>query len=76
MVLTLYGTEVSPPVRAVRMACKATGIEYDFQVVDVIAGELKKPEFLKVNPHHTVPFIRDGEYVLWDSHAIVTYLGD
>ncbi|XP_034250625.1 glutathione S-transferase 1-like [Thrips palmi] len=76
MVLTLYGTGPSPPARAVRLACKAMGIEYDFVVVDVLGGDLKKPEYLKINPHHTVPFIKDGDFVLWDSHAIVAYLGD
>ncbi|XP_034231226.1 glutathione S-transferase 1-like [Thrips palmi] len=76
MVLTLYGADTSPPVRAVKMTCRAMGIEYDFKAVDLASGELRKPEFLKMNPHHSVPFIVDGDFILWDSHAIVTYLGE
>ncbi|XP_034256242.1 glutathione S-transferase 1-like [Thrips palmi] len=76
MVVTLYGSETSPPVRGVRMACKALGIEYDFKKVNVFAGDLQKPEYLKINPHHTIPTLVDGDFILWESHAIVTYLGD
>ncbi|XP_034253608.1 glutathione S-transferase 1-like [Thrips palmi] len=76
MPITLYGLNTSPPVRGVRLAAKAMGIEFDCKSVDVLLGEEMKPEFLKINPHHTVPTIVDGDFVLWDSHAIVTYLGD
>lgn len=34
------------------------------------------PEFLKLNPQHTIPTFVDGETVLWQSHAIMTYLVD
>jgi len=76
MAIILYGTELSPPVRAVMAVCKALGIEYEFKKVDLLAGEHMKPEFLKINPMHTVPTIQDGDFTLWDSHAIATYLAD
>jgi len=37
-------------------------------------GGLDTPEFLAMNPHGRVPVIRDGEIVVWESHAILRYL--
>lgn len=37
-------------------------------------GGLDAPGFLAMNPHGRVPVIRDGEVVVWESHAILRYL--
>lgn len=76
MAVILYGNEVSPPVRAVMLVCKALGIDYEFKKVSLLAGDHMKPEFIAINPMHTIPTIKDGDFVLWDSHAIATYLAD
>lgn len=38
-------------------------------------GGLDSPEFLALNPHGKVPVIDDGGVVVWESHAILRYLG-
>ncbi|XP_034234378.1 glutathione S-transferase 1-like [Thrips palmi] len=76
MAITLYGDELSPPFRAVLLVCKALGVEYEFKKVSLLGGEQMKAEFVAINPLHTVPTIKDGDFVLWDSHAIATYLAD
>ncbi|MFO0723959.1 MAG: glutathione S-transferase family protein [Myxococcota bacterium] len=43
-------------------------------VVEMSKGEHMKPEFLAMNPNHKVPVLVDGDFKLWESAAIMTYL--
>ncbi|XP_018333400.2 uncharacterized protein LOC108742625 [Agrilus planipennis] len=75
MAPTLYYMEGGAPARSVFFTAKALGIELNSKFVNLFAGEHKKPEFLKINPQHTVPTLVDEDgFVLWDSHAITPYL--
>ena len=40
------------------------------------AGDTRKPEFVALNPRHRVPTIVDGDFVLYESNAIVEYLDE
>ncbi|XP_016958516.3 glutathione S-transferase 1-like [Drosophila biarmipes] len=72
--LTLYGIDGSPPVRSVLLTLRALGVEFEYKVVNLLEKEHLKPEFLKINPLHTVPVLDDDGFVLIDSHAINSYL--
>ncbi|SPP75878.1 glutathione S-transferase 1 [Drosophila guanche] len=72
--LVLYGTETSPPVRAVLLTLRELQLEHEFRRLDMQAGEHLEPELLRKNPQHTVPMLEDGEACIWDSHAIIGYL--
>nr|AHC08057.1 delta glutathione S-transferase [Locusta migratoria] len=74
--IILYGNELSPPSRAAKMIAEKLGVDVDFKRTYPIKGECKKPEYLKINPMHTIPTIIDGPFTLSDSHAIVAYLVD
>ncbi|CAH1367311.1 unnamed protein product [Tenebrio molitor] len=75
MAPTLYMLWPSPPARAVLMTAKSLNLALDLKEVDTTKGENKTPEFIKINPQHTVPTLVDEDgFVLWDSHAIMTYL--
>ena len=50
--------------------------EYEFKLVPFGSNGFASEEYLKVNPAGKVPTIRDGDLVLTESAAIVTYLGD
>jgi glutathione S-transferase len=41
-----------------------------------MAGEQKRPDFLRLNPAGKVPVLVDGDLVIPESAAIVLYLAD
>ncbi|KAL7737313.1 hypothetical protein ACLKA6_012929 [Drosophila palustris] len=72
--LVLYGVEASPPVRACKLTLDALGLQYEYKLVNLLAGEQMNKEYLLKNPQHTVPMLEDDGKCIWDSHAIMAYL--
>lgn len=72
--MDFYYLPGSAPCRAVIMTASALGIELNKKLLNLQAGEHLKPEFLKINPQHTIPTMVDGGFALWESRAIMVYL--
>jgi glutathione S-transferase len=66
----------SPNPQKVKFALLELGLECEIVPVDLIKSEQRQPEFLALNPFGRVPVLTDGDLTLWDSHAILAYLGD
>jgi len=64
----------SSPCRSVIMTAKAVGVDLNKKLLNLQAGEHLKPEFLKINPQHTIPTLVDNGFALWESRAIQVYL--
>ena len=66
------------PTRSIRVrwTLQELGAEFESVIVNMIAGEHRKPEFLKINPAGKLPVLVDGDLVLTESVAIVLYLAD
>ncbi|KAJ8972606.1 hypothetical protein NQ314_000097 [Rhamnusium bicolor] len=74
MPIDFYYVPGSSPCRAVLLAAKAIGVDLNLKLTDLMKGEHLTPEFIKINPQHTVPTIDDNGFSLWESRAIMTYL--
>uniref|UniRef100_A0AAG5DT32 glutathione transferase n=1 Tax=Anopheles atroparvus TaxID=41427 RepID=A0AAG5DT32_ANOAO len=72
--LVLYTLHLSPPCRAVELTAKALGLELEQKQVNLLSGDHLKPEFLKLNPQHTIPVLDDNGTIVTESHAIMIYL--
>ena len=67
-----------PKTRGVRVTWMLEELEadYEFKLVPPGSNGFASEEFLKINPAGKVPALRDGDLILTESAAIVTYLGD
>ncbi|EDW85715.1 uncharacterized protein Dwil_GK23004 [Drosophila willistoni] len=72
----LYYAPRSPPCRSVLLTAAALDVDLELRLVNVKGGENRTPEFLKLNPQHTIPVLEDNGNVLSDSHLICGYLAD
>lgn len=66
----------SPNPQKVRFALNELGLECETVPVDLLKREQRSPEFLALNPYGRVPVLVDGDLKLWESHAILAYLGE
>ncbi|CAK1579464.1 unnamed protein product [Parnassius mnemosyne] len=71
--IKLYYLPPSPPCRAVMMTARVLNLELDLVLTDIMNGEHKTPEFLEMNPQHTIPTMDDNGFILWESRAIMAY---
>jgi glutathione S-transferase len=72
--LTVYGRNNSMNVQKVMWAIGELGLPYERLDVGGAFGQNREPEYLAMNPNGLVPTLRDGDFVLWESNAIVRYL--
>jgi glutathione S-transferase len=66
------------PTRSIRVRWTLQELDVPFETVTVnmMAGENRSPEFLKINPAGKLPVLVDGDITLIESVAIVMYLAD
>ncbi len=72
--LKLHGFPMSPNTRRALFALEEVGAPYELVAVDLMAGAQRSPAYLALNPTGRVPTLVDGDFVLWESNAILEYL--
>ena len=55
----------------VRLLLTQLGIPCDIVEVDILKGESRTPEFLKINPNGRTPVLDDNGFILAESNAIL-----
>lgn len=73
--MKLYGFAGTRSQRAL-WGLKEVDADFEFISVNLLEGEHKRPEFLRLNPAGKVPVLVDGDRVIPESAAIVLYLAD
>ncbi len=72
--MKLYHFPMSPNSRRVVAVLHHLQLECELETVDLSKGAQLQPEFLQLNPNHMIPALVDGDFVLWESNAIMQYL--
>jgi glutathione S-transferase len=74
MAITLYWGSGSPFVWRVMLALEHKKIPYESQLLHFDKQEHQSPQMLKLNPRGRVPVLKDGDYVVFESVAVLYYL--
>lgn len=67
---------LAPNPTKVALCLEEMELPYDLVPIDTRKGEQHTPAFLAINPNAKLPAIIDGEATVFDSNAILLYLGE
>jgi GST-like protein len=73
--IDLY-TAPTPNGYKVSIALEELGLPYALKPVDLRRGDQFAPDFLRISPNNKIPAIVDGDVRLFESGAILLYLGE
>lgn len=74
MAIELYWGSGSPYAWRVMLTLEVKGLAYESKLLEFSKGEHKAPEYLQLNPRGKVPALRDGDCVISESLAMMSYL--
>lgn len=72
--IELYVFPPSPRAFKVMAVANQLGLDATLHMVDLIKGEQKTSSYAILNPNMRMPTLKDGDFVLWESNAIMQYL--
>lgn len=75
--ITFFANSFCPFAQRIWMALEIKGIPY--QMIEILPADVdayRPPEMLEVNPEGHIPFIRHGNWGIWESNVVMEYLED
>lgn len=72
--MKLYNVSYSGNSYKVRLLLAQLGIPCEIVDVDILKGESRTAEFLRINPNGRTPVLEDNGFILAESNAILAYL--
>jgi glutathione S-transferase len=74
MAIELYWGSGSPFAWRVMLTLEVKRLAYESKLLEFSKGDHKAPAYLQLNPRGKVPTLKDGDFVLNESLAIMSYL--
>ena len=74
--LEIWGRPYSSNVIPVIWTANELRLDYTLRLAGGSFGKLDTDAYARINPNRMIPAIRDGDFALWESLAIVRYLCD
>ena len=74
MALEIYWGSGSPFAWRVMLTLEVKRLPYESKLLEFSKEEHKSPGYLKLNPRGKVPTLKDGDFALYESLAIMSYL--
>jgi len=72
--MKLYQLPFSPACQKVVALAHEVGLPLELANLDLFKGAARTPAMLAKNPNGKVPILEDGDFVLWESTAMLTYI--
>jgi glutathione S-transferase len=72
--MKLHQIPLSPNCQKVVAVAHEVGVSLELVTVDVFKGEARTPAMLAKNPNGKLPILEDGDFVLWESTAMLAYI--
>ena len=72
--VTIYWGSGSPFAWRALLTAELKGVDYESALISFGDGDLRKPEYLEMNPRGKVPVLRVGSEYIYESLAVMTYL--
>jgi glutathione S-transferase len=72
--IQIWGRMSSINVKKVVWTAQELGLDFERHEAGGIHGVVKTAAYVTLNPNSTIPVMRDGDYVLWESNVITRYL--
>ena len=72
--MKLYNVAYSGNSYKVRLLLAQLGISHEIIEINILKGESRTAEFLKINPNGRTPVLDDNGFILAESNAILAYL--
>ena len=74
--MKIYADPITINCRKVIAGLDLMGAPYELVHVDYFKAEQKNPAYTAINPNASIPAMVDGDFVLWESNAILQYAAD
>jgi len=72
--MKLYQFPLSPNCQKVVALAHEVGVPLELAPIDLFKGEARTPAMLAKNPNGKLPILEDGDFVLWESTAMLAYI--